>query len=73
MLDILLWFCGAVAIIAVAAFVLPMLVYVCVRAGTAGYLRSKQKFLKLKKADCDECQGSTNRKNISGSEEGRTT
>lgn len=73
MLDILLWFCGAVAILVMLAFVLPMMVYLCVRMGTAAYFNTKKRFLNLQKDKCDECQGSTNRKNISGSEEGRAT
>lgn len=58
MLDILLYFSGVVAILALVVFVLPMVVYVCVRSGTAGYLITKQKFLKSKKEECDECKRS---------------
>lgn len=69
MLDLLLWLSGAVGILAVVFFLLPMIIYTCVRSGTAGYLRAKQKFLDLKKGDCDECKGSKNRTDISGSQE----
>jgi hypothetical protein len=72
MLDLLLYIFGAVSVFALLVFGLPMVVYVCMRAGTAGYLISKQKFLKLKKEKCDECERSKSRKNISGPEEGGT-
>ena len=66
MLDLLMYISGAVGILTVVVFVLPMVVYVCMRAGTAGYLITKQKFLELTKGGCDECKGQKNGTDIGG-------
>ena len=59
--DIALRILGTIAAVVAFVFFLPMIVYICVRSGTAAYLITKERFLDIKKGGCDECKGQAER------------
>ena len=65
--DMIFRILGAMAAVAAIIFFLPMIVYICVRSGTAAYLITKERFLEIKKGGCDVCKGQEERENVGGS------
>lgn len=73
MVDTILYI-SSIAVIAaiVIVFVLPMIVFLCVRSGSAAYFMTKKRFTVLEKGECDECKRSTSGKNVSSPPPGGT-